>query len=203
VSRRGKSTITAERLMKRLGEDLAYERQRSDAERRATEKDSTLLAEQAPLLQELRAVGLFLDSAYDLINKPMRHAAAIPILLHHLRKPYSEATREVIARSLAIPESASIWSILADMYEREPSSESGVGAKAGLAVALAVSATRDNVGRLATLIRDPRNGSSRLAFVRPLHKYRLVEPIAYETLSELRASDSTVNTNYRNLISWR
>ena len=92
---------------------------------------------EAPLVAELRAAGLSVDSAWDLVNTTAPYPAVLPILLEHLGRPYPDRVREGIARALAVPESSFGADTLLDLYRREPAE---TDAKQGLAVASATAA---------------------------------------------------------------
>jgi hypothetical protein len=68
------------------------------------ERSARLSAEEAPLAEDLRAVGLSASSAWDLVNSKEPYSQAVPVLLKHLQRPYSDRIREGIARALAIPQ---------------------------------------------------------------------------------------------------
>src|SRR3977135_965128 len=97
------------------------------------------------------------------------YPTAIPILLKHLLLPYSDVTRETLARILAVPDARSAWPILASDYRKAPLGEetgSRWGAKSGLAVALASTATEGVMGQLIDLAKDRSHGSSRVLLLR-------------------------------------
>jgi len=71
-------------------------------------------------LAELREVGLDVKSVWDLINAPARYEQAIPVLLQHLRLPYSDRIREGIARALAVPDARHAWPTLVAEFKNAP-----------------------------------------------------------------------------------
>lgn len=179
---------------------------------RATERAasiSRLRLEVAPLLIELQAVGLEIESVDDLISTSERYAAAIPILLKHIQMPYSDAAREVIARSLAVPEPEvrKAWPMLVREYRKAPmgwgikrpgdTKELRLGAKSGLACALAVAVTDETLEELIAIAQDRAQGESRLLLLSALRKSK--DPLAKRAIEEL-ASDPDLG---KGIASWR
>lgn len=82
------------------------QRDAREAERRAKEERS--IEEQALLLADLRRVGYRIRWIWDFVNTADSYPEAIPVLIDHLRRPYSEGTREGIARALAVKEGRGI-----------------------------------------------------------------------------------------------
>lgn len=147
-----RGSVSATDLMADLQSDPEYvgHQQRRDAELRRLEDQSRRAQE--PLADELRAAGVEVDSAWDLVNTSTPYPAALPILIEHLERPYPDRVREGIARALAVGGDAKFaWSRLVDLYCDEPA---GTDAKDGIAVALAAVADADVVDELAALARD-------------------------------------------------
>jgi hypothetical protein len=148
-----------------------------------------LRIEEEPLLADLRAIGWDpgVDSVWDLVNTAEPYPEAIPILLWHLTRPYSDRIKEGIARALAVPDAVDAWPILVAEYKKaEEGQENGVmrGYKDGLAVALAVIATDAVLGEVISLIKDTSNGSTRIFFLGPLCESK--NPLARQTIEELK-----------------
>ncbi|MBI5611785.1 MAG: HEAT repeat domain-containing protein [Gammaproteobacteria bacterium] len=58
--------------------------------------------EQAPLVKELNELGYKLRSLFDLSLVPgQRYASAIPVLMRHIERQYSQATKDAIYRKFA------------------------------------------------------------------------------------------------------
>jgi hypothetical protein len=157
-----------------------------------------LRIEEQPIVNDLRAVGLKLESVWDSVKRPYNCPEAIPVLLKHLQMPYSDRTREGIARAIANRYSAVeyTWPILVKEYRNTPegwgivspddTENLKLGAKQGLACALCVALTDENLEEFISLIKDPTNGSSRILLLDPLRKSK--NPLAKKTVEEL-ASD--------------
>ena len=128
--------------------------------------------EQKPILAELQNKGWNVNSVWDFVNTSDRYESAVPILLKHLRLPYSDRTREGIARALAVPDAQYAWATLVDEYRKAPTGkgivapgdtqELPLGAKNGLAVAVAAAATEAAMEELIILAKDASLGESRL-----------------------------------------
>jgi hypothetical protein len=167
-SKRG--PIYATDLMAELEADPEYvaHQKRRDAELERMEEESRRA--QAPVADELRAAGVEVDSAWDLVNTSTPYPAALPILLEHLERPYPDRVREGIARALAVGRDAKFaWRRLVALYRDEPV---GTDAKDGLAVALAAVSDDDVVDELVGLARDAVHGESRILLLRGLKRSR-------------------------------
>src|ERR1700739_370088 len=79
-------------------EYVARKKERDEAVQR---KEEEYARAEAPLVKELRAAGLEVDSVWDLVNnKTGPYPQALRILVDHLRRPYPDAIRDGIARAL-------------------------------------------------------------------------------------------------------
>ncbi len=153
------------------------------------ERSKRLRIEEGPLLADLRAIGFDpgVKSVWDLVNTTEPYPEAIPVLLRHLTRPYSDRIKAGIARALAVPDAVHAWPILVAEYKKaEEGQENGLRRwyKEGLGVALAAIATDAVLGEVISLIKDTSNGSSRIFFLRPLCKSK--NPLARQTIEELK-----------------
>lgn len=181
--------------MAELDADPAYvaHRERRDVERQRMEEESRRA--QAPLIEELRAVGVEVDSAWELVNTSTPYPAALPILLEHLQRPYPDRVREGIARALAVRGAKFGWERLVRLYREEPA---GTDAKDGLAVALAAASDDDVVDEVISLAEDVEHGESRLLLLRRLKRSRSAEARA---ALERFADDSVLGQEARRLLN--
>lgn len=169
-------------------------------DRRAQERTALagrLMEEQRMLMEELRKVGVVADSVGHLTSNPGPYPQAIPILLRHLQLPYSDATRESIARCLAVPEPAVLaaWPMLVEEYRKAPtgkgfigpgeSKQYRLGAKDGLALALRAAVSEKTLPDLISLIKDRTNGESRVLLLKVLKERRKKNPAISQLLMEL------------------
>lgn len=172
--------ITASELMARLQADPEFVARRAKEEEERQQRAAECRRAEAPLVEDLRAAGYAVESAWDLVNTPGSYPKAVPLLLAHLPRPYPGPVREGIARALAVPEAKVGWSVLTRLYRDEQDKR----AKDGLAVAIAAASDEDVIGDVITLVRDTRHGPSRLLLLGALE--RSVDPRAKATLTNLR-----------------
>ena len=161
-----KKPATGAELMARLNADPDFvaKRQKEEDERQARAKKWR--EAEAPLVAELRAAGFRVESAWDLVNTARPYPEALPILVEHLQKPYPARVREGIARALAVPQAKFAWDVFASLYRDEESGD----AKDGLAVALAAAADDDVLEDVIALLRESRNGPSRVLLLSVLEE---------------------------------
>ena len=95
----------AERLFQACPEWVAM-RSRQDAKARALKEHA--LTEQELLVADLRRAGYRVKWVWDLVNTAESYPEAISVLLNHLRRPYSEGTKEGIVRALTVREARGI-----------------------------------------------------------------------------------------------
>ena len=185
-----RALITAAELTDKLQANPDFLARQREREQAFAERVARNRAEEAPLLLELRSVGLEIQALSDLVNTSAKYDAAIPILLRHLLLPYSDSMREFIARSLAVPEARQAWPTLIAEYRKASMGvgDNGfrLGAKDGLACALSAAATEAMMEELVALAKDRTNGSSRLLLLSALKKSK--SSIVKQALEEL-ASD--------------
>lgn len=174
-----KKKVTAGELMARLKADPMFVAQRAKEEAERQQRAAEWRRAEAPLVEELRAAGYAVESAWDLVNTPGSYPKAVPVLLAHLQQPYPGPVREGIARALAVPEAKSGWSVLTRLYVEEQDRR----AKDGLAVAIAAAADDDVIGDVIALARNARHGPSRLLLLGALE--RSADSRARATLMDL------------------
>lgn len=197
MTKRRKSMTLAEHdaLLKSEGRyDDMIEVQRKRDEELARKEAEWRRAEE-PLVEELRATGFGVDSAWDLVNTSTPYPAALPILLEHLQRRYPDRVREGIARTLAVRDAEFGWVTLVRLYREE---EAGTDAKDGLAVALAAASDGEVVDEVISLARDRAHGGSRLLLLRGLKRSRA--PQARAALEEF-ADDPVLGQEARALLS--
>ncbi|GAC1677015.1 MAG: hypothetical protein NVS9B2_27830 [Steroidobacteraceae bacterium] len=209
TSTKRRPPITAAEHSRLLEANPEFVAQRAAREKERAESIARIRAEAAPLLAELQAVGLKIQSVGDLVGMSERYERAIPVLLKHLLLPYSDVVKSTIARSLAVPEPEvrKAWPILVEEYRKAPvgwgikapgdTKELKLGAKDGLACALAVAVTDATLDGLIDLIKDPSHGESRILLLAPLRKSK--NPLAKQTLDEV-ATDPVFQ---KEIASWR
>lgn len=106
-NRRG--AVTATEFIAELVADPEYvaRREAAEAER---EKERSRRAEACkPVLADLASRGVDLASLWDLYKQPESYSLAIPVLLSHLQREYSERTLEDIGHALPFKPDAAWW----------------------------------------------------------------------------------------------
>jgi hypothetical protein len=128
---------------------------------------SVELAASAPLLAELRDVGVDVPNVWDLVNTSTPYPEALPVLVRHLSNAeYPDRVRAGIARSLAVRDAAPWWSEFRRLFLEQHGGE----AEEGLAVAIAASAAKDNYDDLVALTLDPSVSPMRSHFLRAIRR---------------------------------
>jgi len=174
-----KTVVTAAELAAKLNSSAEMIARRQLDDKQRAEQRMRLIIEEGPLLEDLREVGWNVNSVWDFVNISTPYPEVIPVLLKHLTLPYSDRVKEGIARALAVPEEAvrEAWPVLIEEFQKY-SMDNGVdvsgnskklqlGAKVGLACALAIAVTD-----LISLVADERYGESRVILLNALKKRR-------------------------------
>src|SRR5262249_50216182 len=80
---------TAAELMARLAREPAFaaNKQRKEVEEQRTL--AMLKEEEQPLIADLKAVGVIVETVWDFVNTSASYRVAIPTLVRHLSMPYS------------------------------------------------------------------------------------------------------------------
>jgi hypothetical protein len=166
-----KHTITADELIRKREEMLRNDPEYRakveavEAERRA--RAQALRDAEAPIVEDLHAVGVNVASVWDLVNTAEPYHAALPVLMEHLeRGGYPERVMESLGRALAVKPSVEYWARLKARYL----SPSNRGEEEGTAVALAACATSAQLEDLIGFLSLEEAGESRLYFIRPIVK---------------------------------
>jgi len=179
--------VTAAELMAKLNADPKFVAKRAREEEERQKRAAEWRRAEAPLVEELRAAGYAVETAWDLVNTAAPYPKALPILLKHLARPYPGPVKEGIARALAVPEAKFGWSVLTRLYRDEQDKR----AKDGLAVAIAAASDDEVIGDVIALARDRRHGPSRLLLLSALE--RSADPRGKATLMELGADPELKN----------
>lgn len=194
-----RAPMTAAELAARLQEDPKFRARQQEKERALAERVAQHRREQAPIVADLHQVGVEVEALPDLIKRSVPYPDAIPVILRHLLLPYSDVTRETLARILAVPDARDAWPILVAEYRKAASHENGrrLGAKTGSAAALSAIATGDTMDELIALAKDPSHGDSRLLLLRRLRKSKSIT--ARQALDELTSDPALA----KEIASWK
>ena len=136
-----------------------------------------------PLLAELREAGVDIESVWYVRQNRRTPAAALPILVRHLNYDYPDRVMEGIALGLAVRAAERWWPELKTHYINA----TGPDAKVGLANALIATATPKTADELVDLVKDPRNGETRVLLLQPLTKSKT--PATRRFLEDLRTHE--------------
>ena len=152
--------MSAAELMSRLQSDPDWVRE--NAEREATHKATVeqrreeMRPEQTPLLADLAAAGVKVDSLWDLVNAKWPYPAAIPVLAAHLQRVRHPVLREGIGRALTVPEARGTAARVILSELQRPSNESPHTVRWVLANALTLAGDDSIVDEIKALIADDR-----------------------------------------------
>jgi hypothetical protein len=181
TGRKKRSGISATELTARLESDPEHQRMVQAAEAERQERERLLAEAEQPVVADLRAVGVQVDSVWDLVNTSEPYPAALPVLMEHLeRGGYPERVMEGLGRALAVKPSVAFWERLKArwLHARDSGEEDGV------AVALAACATKKQLDDLIEFLAVEERGESRLYFIRSV--VRVGGDRGYEVLESLR-----------------
>lgn len=130
---------------------------RRDAVARSAHRSAPLVARSRRAFERRRAIAC---------GPPdIPYPAALPILLQHLQqRGYPDRVMESLGRALAVKPSRDAWYTLRRFFL----AADGSGEEEGLAVALAASATADQLDSLIDLLHETSRGSTRIHFLRPI-----------------------------------
>lgn len=174
--------------------DPVYQKMKHDRELQIIELRKKLSNDALPLRKDLQKVGLYINTAWDLVNSKGPYKEAIPILLRHLSQPYLDRNKEGMARALAVRDASFAWPTLMDEYRAAPNNS---GYKMGLGAALAVTLPENEISKLVEVAEDTSNGSTRGLFLRRLRRSK--SPIAQNSLVKL-ANDPELSAE---ILSWK
>lgn len=166
-----KEPVTAAELMARLEADPDFVARRDAFDEELDARATAWTKAESPLREALAAVGLQVESAWDLVNTSEPYPEALPVLVEHLGKPYPSRVREGIARALAVPDAKFAWRILVEAYTREETSE----VKEAIAAAVAATADETVFTEVVALIRAKENGASRVLLLEVLEHHSPAE----------------------------
>ena len=165
----------------RLRTDPDYRAKVESVEAERAERVKRLRDAEKPLLADLAALGLDVETVWNLRGREPYPDGTVEVLLRHLASPLPDRVREGIARALAVVEVRWAWPNLAQAYRNEMSPmDSGV--RQGLAEALLVTAHREVADDLVSLIHDRTLGTSRVLLLRAVSRLRL--PGRWELIAE-------------------
>ncbi|HKY16329.1 MAG TPA: hypothetical protein VJM33_15490 [Microthrixaceae bacterium] len=159
--------ISATEFMAQLQEDADNQAKKAAFDAELQERVTGLRAAEQPIVAELRAADVEVDSVWDLVNTSEPYPAALPVLMDHLeRGDYPDRVLEGLGRALGVEPAVAFWERLKTLYlgSRNP------GAEDGTAVALAACATTEHLEDLIYFLSINERGASRIYFLRPIRR---------------------------------
>jgi hypothetical protein len=136
-----------------------------EAERRAMAE--RLREAERPIVDDLNAAGVSVESVWDFVNTSDPYPDALPVLLNHLeRGGYPDRVMESLGRALAVKPSVVWW----DRLEARYLAPRNAGEEDGTAVALAACAMKVQLSDLAAFLSVAERGESRIYFLRPIKR---------------------------------
>lgn len=177
------------------GEENVRERLRSDSDYLRSIEEGRMsdervraahCADARPLLDELRAIEMRLDSLWDLVNTRQPYPAAIPVLMKYLDRMALIKNREAIVRALTVRESKGVADIalvefLSGLKPAATFEEHQLVWLIGRALAFAASAR--TLPRIAALTVDSRYANAREGMLVALRRWR--DPLAVDAIARL------------------
>lgn len=156
--RRG--AISATELMAELEADPEFVARREAADAELAEQAAA--GEQAcrPVVADLSASGVHVESLWDLYKQPEAYPAAIPVLLEHLQRDYDERTLADIGHALPFKPDALWWGEFKSLYLSTQSD----AVRDRLAAAMSGCAVRKHYEDLLAFIETEDLGESRIYF---------------------------------------
>ncbi len=103
-----KKSIIAEEFLHQLEQDKKVSKKIMEKEKKINKLKLEYARDERKLVKELRSVGLYVNSVWDLVNKHGKYEKAYPILVKHLDIKHNPKIREGIIRALTVNESRAI-----------------------------------------------------------------------------------------------
>lgn len=175
---------------RRLRDDRAYraEVERLEAER--AERRRLLRVAEQPLLKDFAAIGIHVDTVWDLHKHPDARESATPTLLEHIVRDYPDRVLEGIGVGLVHASVRAWWDEMKVLYlntEHE-------GVRDRLAAAMSGCATKDHYPDLIAFLGNPSLGQTRIYFLRPINRIgNRLKPGQGRSVIETVAGDPTFN----------
>jgi hypothetical protein len=153
-------SISASELMSRLQSDPDWVRENAEREARhkaaVEQRREEMRPEQTPLLADLAAVGIKVDSVWELVNVKWPYPTAIPVLAAHLQRVRHPVLREGIGRALTVQEARGVAARVILSELQRPLSESPHSVRWVLANALTLAGDDSIVDEIKALVADDR-----------------------------------------------
>jgi hypothetical protein len=159
------SDVIAERE-RRLREDPEFRALVEQKEVEHRERVRRLREAEMPVIRDLAAVGVEVDSVWNLCKIPDSRPKAIPVLLEHLTRDYPDRVLQGIGMGLNDKSARAWWAQLKSLYldtKRD-------AVRDVLASALSGLATRAHYDDLVSFLTNDSLGETRIYFLRPINR---------------------------------
>jgi len=103
-----KTGQTAGEYLAEMAKDPEWVARHAAQDAKQRELEARYRAEEELMVADLRRAGYRVGSVYDLVNTAQSYPDAIPVLLNHIKRPYSDRIKEGIARALTVREARGI-----------------------------------------------------------------------------------------------
>jgi hypothetical protein len=153
--------ISAAEHMALLHQDPEWVARKAERDARLKEAQEQFRREEAPLLMDLKNVGIDVDSVWDFVNTADKYPAAIPVLLRHVTLPYHERIKEGIVRALTVNYAGpDVLCVLIRQFRNETDDRAN-SLKWVLGNAISEVATPADADTIVGLATDPSHGEAR------------------------------------------
>jgi hypothetical protein len=153
--------ISAAEHLALLRQDPEWAAREAEDDARLKEAQEQSRREQAPMLADIRSVGIDVDSVWDFVNTADKYPAAIPVLLRHLTLPYRKRIKEGIIRALTVNYAGP--DVLCELIRqfRNETDDRANSLKWVLGNAISEVATPADADTIVGLATDPSHGEAR------------------------------------------
>ena len=160
-----------QRFLELLRKPIKTKEDMIEKEKASAEFVKELRQETKGLLDELKAVGIEIESVYDLVNTKASYPEAIPILIRHVPKAYHERNKDGIIRALTVKEATGkANAVLIAEYHKTPKEKMNLRWVIGNAIYIIV--TKADVESIIPIVQDKENGYTRDRFILALGKVK-------------------------------
>jgi hypothetical protein len=168
-----KRSMTAAEHQKLLEQSPVWVARDLERQKQQHSNRDEFIAETTDLNAELRAAGFGVETVEDLHKLKEPYQSAIPILLKHISRAYSDRVGAAIASMLDVTNVEVDWDTVVSEYRNTPNKLSdGKNSlkKDGLANVLASIVSNATWNEFLEIIREKKNGSSRILMLRKVGK---------------------------------
>jgi hypothetical protein len=166
----GRGAISAAELKaeldRRLAADPEYRQQVEAVETERAERARFLRDAEQPVIADLAAHGVELESVWDLHKNPDAFPTAIPVLLDHLARDYPDGVLMRIGAGLDHKSARDWWPQLTALY-RDTTNQT---VRDRAAAVLSNVAARAHYDDLLSFLADESLGNTRVYFLRPVNR---------------------------------